>query len=254
MTEIRTNSSVWDIRRAMLIQQHDRYEELQDEMAKQFWSMIGTANQVAYMAIDDAVEQMRETGMLKQKQKQKAMKALEEYHRYERNAYEHFREVGMDRYAFWQDFVGRAAEKLQPDVQRLHYAIKNVIDRAGVRNSETMASIQTGVALVTLSTLMFDTMAEKFQRQTMGDVGMIFRGGRMTAVERNWLEVADVTGRQVIKDVNLRDDPQCQLGINVILTRYQSADFLNEAASEALRVNPAICEQLTDEEKESYNV
>ena len=254
MTEIRTNSSVWDIRRAMLLQQHDRYEELQDDMAKHFWSMIGTANQVAYVAIDDAVEQMREAGMLKQKQKQKALKALEEYHRYERNAYEHFRDVGMERYGFWQDFVGRAADKLQPDVQRLHYAIKNVIDRVGVRNSEVLASIQTGVALVTLSTLMYDTMAEQFQRQTMGDIRSLFRAGRMTAVERNWLEVGDVTGRQVMQDVNLKDDPQCQLGINVILTRYQSADFLNEAASEALRVNPAICEQLTDEEKETYKV
>lgn len=254
MSEIRTNSTVADIRRAMLMQQHDRYEELKDDMAKHFWSMIGTANQVAFVAIDDAVDMMREAGMLKQQQKQKALRALEEYHRYERNAYEHFQEVGMDRFAFWQDFVGRAADKLQPDVQRLYFAIKNVIDRSRVRHSEVLAQIQTGVALVTLSTLMFDTMADQYQRKTMADIRSVFHGGRLTAVERNWMEVGDITGRQVMQDVNLKDDPACQLGINVILTRYQSADFMKEAASEALRVNPAICEGLTEEDRLSLNV
>lgn len=254
MSEIRTNSTVADIRRAMLMQQHDRYEELKEDMAKHFWSMIGTANQVAFVAIDDAVDMMREAGMLKQQQKQKALRALEEYHRYERNAYEHFQEVGMDRFAFWQDFVGRAADKLQPDVQRLYFAIKNVIDRSRVRHSEVLAQIQTGVALVTLSTLMFDTMADQYQRKTMADIRSVFRGGRLTAVERNWMEVGDITGRQVMQDVNLKDDPACQLGINVILTRYQSADFMNVAASEALRVNPAICEGLTEEDRLSLNV
>ena len=63
MSEIRTNSTVADIRRAMLMQQHDRYEELKYDMAKHFWSMIGTANQVAFVAIDDAVDMMREAGV-----------------------------------------------------------------------------------------------------------------------------------------------------------------------------------------------
>ena len=254
MSTIRTNFSAADMKMAVMRYNAQQADRVQDEMAQHFWVMIGTANQTAFMAIEDAIEAMQVAGMYKHQQKQKAQAALAAYDRYQDAAYQHYQSIGDDRYPLWQDLIGRAALKLQPDVQRLFFAIKNVIDRQKVRNAAVLAQIQTGVALITLSTLMYDTMAEQFQRQTMGDIRSVFRGGRLTAVERNWLEVGDVTGRQVMQDVNLKDDPACQLGINVILTRYQSAEYLNDAASEALRVNPAICEQLTDEEKESYNV
>lgn len=237
MNTIGINHQGVDLRQAVIQQEMARAEQLQEEMGQKFWPMIGTANQVAFMAIDDAVEAMRAVGWLRHQEKQKAQRALEEYKRYERAAYEHFLEPGDDRYALWQDLVGRAAEKLQPDVQKLYFAIKNVIDKCGVAHSDVLAQIQTGVALITLSTLMYDTMAAQYQRQTLVHIADAFRGGRLTAVERNWLQVGEATGRKVMKTVNLKDDAACQLGINVILTRYQSAEFLNEAAGEALSVN-----------------
>lgn len=239
MNEIRVNQSV-NLRDAVIEQEVRRAEMLEDDMAQHFWPMIGTANQVAYMAIEDAIEQMQEAGMFRQQEKQKALRAVEEYKRYERAAYEHFTFLGDNLYGLWQDLIGRAAEKLQPDVQKLHYAIKNVIDKAGVRDSEVLASIQTGVALITLATLMYDTMESQYQRQTMVNIRGCFRGGRLTAVESNWKAVGELTGRKVMKDVNLRDDPQCVLGVQVLLARYQRADFLNEAAGEALELNPQI--------------
>lgn len=239
MNEIRVNQGV-NLRNAVIEQEVRRAEMLEEDMAKHFWPMIGTANQVAFMAIEDAIEQMQEAGMFRQQEKQKALRAVEEYKRYERAAYEHFTFLGDNRYSLWQDLIGRAAEKLQPDVQKLHYAIKNVIDKAGVEDSEVLASIQTGVALITLATLMYDTMESQYQRQTMVNIRGCFRGGRLTAVERNWVQVGELTGRKVMKDVNLKDDPQCILGVQVLLTRYQRADFLNEAAGEALEVNPQI--------------
>ena len=39
--------------------ENEKAEKLADEVAKHFWPMIGTANQVAYEAIDEAVEEMR---------------------------------------------------------------------------------------------------------------------------------------------------------------------------------------------------
>ena len=225
-------------------------ERLADEMAQHFWPMIGTANHMAFQAIDDAVEMMRETGMLRHKEKVHALRAVEEYHKYERAAYEHFMLIGGDRYALWQDLIGRAAVKMEPDVMKLHYAIKQKIDREGVGRSAVLAQIQTGLALVTLATLLFDTMMTTYQRQTMIDITSSFRAGRITAVESNWREVGELTGRQVMKDVNLRDDPTCQLAVRVILTRYQQADILNEAAGEALRLNPEAWKYASEEDLE----
>ena len=167
---------------------------------------------------------------------------MAEYKKYDRAAYEHFHETGDDRYRLWQDLIARSADRLQPDVQKLYFAVKNVIDRAGCRNSVALAKIQTALALVTLSTLMYDTMAAQFQRQTMIPIRQTCAGGRLTAVESLWREVGWLTGRQVLQGVDLRDDPACMLGVQVILTRYQAADFLNEAAGEALALNPE-CEK-----------
>ena len=248
MNTIRTNTTAIDLRAALIAQEVSKAEALQEDMAKKFWPMIGTANKVAYFAIEDAVDMMREAGMLRQKQKVNALRAMDELNKYERNAYEHFMAISDDRYALWQDLVGRAAEKLQPDVQRLYFAIKNVIDRHRVKHSDVLAQIQTGVALITLSTLMFDTMANQYQRLTMVEIRDTFRGGRLTAVESNWKAVGEITGRQVMADVDLRNDPACQLGVQVILTRYQDMGFLNEAAGEALRLNPQVLHHLEEKE------
>ena len=235
---------------AIYRQEIEQADALCDEMAQHFWPMIGTANQTAYLAMDDAIEAMRDCGMLRQQVKVKAMKAVDEYERYDKAVKQHFRELGDDRYYLWADLVARAADRLQPDVTKLFFAIKNKIDGQRVRNSVALAKVQTALALVTLSTLMYDIMAAQYQRQTMLRIAETFRGGRLTAVESLWKAVGDITGRQVMQDVNLRDDPQCQLGVQVILARYQSAEFLNEAAGEALRLNPEIEEKYLNDKKD----
>ena len=238
--KIQTNIDTNGIISSLYQQQIEQANELCDEMAQKFWPMIGTANQTAYIAMDDAVEAMRECGMLRQQVKVKAMRALAEYEAYDKAVRRHFQDMDDNRYFLWADLVARAADRLQPDVDKLYYSIKNKIDEYRCKDSIALAKIQTALAMVTLSTLMYDTMASQFQRQTMIRISRTFRGGRLTAVESNWKMVGELTGRMVMPNVNLRDDPNCALGIQVILTRYQSADFLNEAAKDALDVNPEI--------------
>jgi hypothetical protein len=152
----------------------------------------------------------------------------------------------QDAQAFWKTLSGG---EVQPDVKRLYFAIKNELDRCGVQNSRVYASIQTGLALVTLATLMFDTMMSQFQRQTLVNITHAFLPGRLTAMESCWKAVGEITGKKVLKDVNLRDNEQCRLGVEVILQRYERADFLNEAAGVALRHNLDI---LSHEERKAF--
>ena len=245
-----TRPTAGSVTRAMLDSQWRQAEELKEDMARHFWPMIGTANKTAYFAIEDAIEQMEAAGMMRQKQKMHARKAVEEMERYERLAYEHFAALNDGRYALWQDLIGRAAGKLEPDVVKLRFAIKNVIDRAKVKESTALAYIQTALALITLATLMYDTMADQYQRQTMLPIRDEFAAGRLTAVERHWKAVGDITGRQVMPTVNLRDDPQCILGVQVILERYRAADFLNDAAAEAIELNLEVVERIDNQQRQ----
>ena len=238
MNNIRTQQTEGSITDSLLCQQYEHAEELADEMARSFWPMIGTANQCAFMAIDDAVDMMRECGMLRQQVKVNAQRAVEEFEKYDRAVYRHFHELGDERYYLWSDLIIRSAQALQPDVDKLYSSIKNIIDKHGCRNSDVLSKIQTALALVTLSTLMFDTMFEQFQRQTMFRLDKTFNGGRLTAVESNWKQVGYLTGRQGMQVVDLANDPTCQLAVQNILNRYSKADFINDAAGEALKLNP----------------
>lgn len=249
---IEVNSNADRIKSAIYRQQAVEYNRIVDEVAKQFWPKIGTANHIAFQAIDDAVEMMTDCGMMRQKVKVHAQKAIVEYHRYEFATWQHFKIMNDGRFALWQDLIGRAAVKMEPDIQKLHYSIKQVLDREHVENSEVMAQIQTGLALVTLSTMMFDILMESYQCHTMIDVAGMFMAGRLTAVERHWREVGEITGKQVMADVNLRDDKTCQLAVRVILERYQRADILNEAAGEALRLNPDVKVYVNEEDKSLF--
>lgn len=231
--EIQQEIIMRSIRRA----QWQKANKLADEMAYKFWPMIGTANQCAYAAMDDAVEAMKACGMFRYQAKAKATRAMQEFEKYEHEAYKHFNELGNNTWGLWQDLVCRASDKLQPDIQKLYFAIKNVIDKYGVKNSDALAKIQTALALVTLSTLMYDTMVEQFQRQTPFSLKEVLQGGRLTASESCWREVGSFTGNQVLKDVDLAHDEACALGVRVLLTKYQSAEFLNDAAGEALKLN-----------------
>lgn len=221
----------------------DKAENLYNEMAQHFWPMIGTANQCAYLAMDEAIEAMQQAGIFRQQVKRDAQRAIAEFHKYERLCTKHFKENQDERFFLWQDLIGRAADKLQPDVQKLFFAIKNKIDKFSVPNAVALAKIQTAMAMVSLANLMFDEMAHKFQKQTPVRIAESFKAGRLTACESYWRVVGYLTGKQVLANIDLSNDPACQLGVKVILTRYQAADFLNEAAGEALSLNPEITEK-----------
>ena len=238
MNTIRTQQTSNSIAMSLYAGQQTKAEQLFDEMAKAFWPMIGTANQCAYLAIDDAVEALQEAGMLRQQVKVKAQAAIKEFNRYEKAVFNHFQQMGDDRYYLWADMVSRAADGLEGDVQKLYFAIKNVLDKNGAADSEVHAKIQTATALVELAVLLYDTMAQKFQCQTMVPIAHYFDGGRLTAVKNNWKAVGYLTGRKVLPNIDLNSDKMCHMAVRVILTKYQRAEFLNEAAGEALRLNP----------------
>ena len=246
---ININSTKEEVRTALIHQQAMDYQRIVDEVAKQFWPKIGTANHMAFQAIDDAVEMMTDAGMLRHQVKVHAQKAIVEYHRYEFATYQHFKIMEDGRYALWQDLIGRASVKMETDVMKLYYSIKQVMDRQGVKNSAVYAQIQTGLGLVTMATLMFDSLMEIYQSKTMICVADAFMAGRLTAVERHWKAVGELTGKTVCQDVNLRDDPNCNLAIRVIIDRYKAEDILNEAAGEALRLNPDAVGYIKDAQK-----
>ena len=237
---ISTTYSPYSLSQSLAKIELNKAEELQNNMSEQFWSMIGTANQCAYVAMDEAVEAMKAAGLYRQQVKRDAQRAIEEYHKYEKLCIDWFKGYKDDRYYLWQDLIGKATERLEPDVTKLYYAVKNKIDSYKVPNSIALAKVQTAMAMISLANLLFDEMVTKYQKQTPVRISDMFKAWRLTGCESLWRVVGYLTGTQVMANIDLSQDESCQLGIRVILQRYETAAFLNIAAKEALELNPTI--------------
>ena len=119
---ISTTYSPYSLSQSLARIELNKAEDLYNEMAQHFWPMIGTANQCAYLAMDAAIDAMQEAGIFRQQVKRDAQRAVEEFHKYERLCLHHFKEIEDERFYLWQDLVGHAADKLQPDVEKLFFA------------------------------------------------------------------------------------------------------------------------------------
>ena len=126
---ISTNHSAASISQSLARAEIDRANELYDEFAQHFWPIIGSANQMAYLAMDEAVEAMQEAGIFRHQVKQSAQRAMAEFDKYEKLCTKHFKDYEDDRFYLWQDLIGRASDEFQPDITKLYFAIKSKIDR-----------------------------------------------------------------------------------------------------------------------------
>ena len=66
---ISTTYSPYSLSQSLARIELNKAEELQNNMSEQFWSMIGTANQCAYVAMDEAVDAMKAAGLYRQQVK-----------------------------------------------------------------------------------------------------------------------------------------------------------------------------------------
>ena len=87
--------------------------------------VVGAVNSIACNALVDAVNELRKSKHYKFKTKQEAKQAIEAYEAWERT---HTKNFG-DRYNLFLDYLSAAEEAIQPDIDKLYWAIKQVLDK-----------------------------------------------------------------------------------------------------------------------------
>lgn len=221
--------------------------DVYDLTAKTFWPMVGTANQSAYDAVTDAYDVIDEAGLMRRDVKKhcnESMKSFENYLRQGRLA------LG-DRYYLWSDMTVNASAGLKDDVERLRYSIELTLQKNKVTDARLRSYVFLAQAMVDMSVMIFDTLMEEAQKQTAWDITSSFMPARMGAVKRAWGAVAEHFGRTEGM-IDLNKNENCQIGMKVILTKYQTMDFMDSAAHKALRYNPDMTKYLTEEERRAF--
>lgn len=222
-------------------------EKLQDTLARNFWPIIGTANQTAFSVILEAVDAMEDWTHYKHQVKHSAKKAVEKYNEYQRHAYNHYRGIGDNRYFLWQDMINISATNLRPHIEDIFNSFRAAIERVEKKDSGILALIQTAYTLTDIAVGQYDALVSHFQSHTFYDISSCFAEGRITGVHTRWREVADITSRLVPSVVNLNKDKDCHDAVGALISEYETLDFIEEAARKAIILNPAYSEYLKED-------
>ena len=212
-----------------------RAEKLYDEMARNFWPIVGTANHMAMTSMFDSYDLLESQGLLRFEIKKDMNNAARVYDKYLLRV----RHELKDRFPLWSDVTRLIASKMQPQADALHEAIKRFFENNNVENAELRAQVCTTDALIQNSCVLFDTYVERFQKMTFIDISSGFRMARMTGVQNFFRQVS----RKLLKtdlpyNINVNNDVDCYTALDNLLSRFLDIDTINEACHQALVLNP----------------
>jgi len=230
----------------------DYADHLIEGLGKTFSVTIGTINQIAENAIDTAVDAIIEAGLNNFAIKMYINKVYEDFSHYKKK---HCRMLG-DRNYLWQDMTRLAADSIEPDVLKLKYSIKSVLDKNNIDRSGLRADVFTADALIQTAVSSYDHLVGAFQKQTLWKIDCDFRHARLIKAQRAWAYISkfmEYTGKREV-DINLNTDPQCELAMKIIINRFTNHDFLNDSAGEALRLNPMMSKYAKEAERHLFNI
>lgn len=222
--------------------------ELYEQLGQRFWSVVGPANYSAVATMLDAIDVMEDAGIVRQKLKQLVKRAQRQYQEYVKAA----RDVLEDRFYLWQDMTAHAHDRLRPDILKLFFGIKQHYDNFRIPDSNMLAHLQTTFTMLSLCTGLFDATMDFHQRQTYLDISSYFKRGRLTGIVSIWNEVMELVIPKAVLGMPLAKDPNCKTAVSVIARRYETMEFLDEAATDAMRLNPSMIKYANEEDRQFF--
>lgn len=213
----------------------DMAKKLYDEMARQFWPIVGTANHIAMSSVLDSYDMLEERCMLVYDVKRDMNTSAREYDKYLRGV----RKMMKDRFALWSDATRLMASNMQPKVDALKNAVKTFFDKNGVDDTELRATICTTDALVQFSCVLYDVYIDRYQKLTAIDISSGFKIARMTGVNRAFRSVSKkLLNVKTSHDLHVSHDVDCNVALENLQSLFLDMDKMNEACHEALVLNP----------------
>lgn len=206
-----------------------------DEAYAEAYIRICQPNDLAIFAVTDAVEKLREAGLLRQGVKHHVGRALSYIHGYEQALEATLSRQGMFQY--FLDMSDTFYEEMQPVMFRFRMAIKNWLDRRGEPQSEVKSYVLWTSSLLWCAVAQWDNYWN-MKRKELGDVdpSRHFRQARLQGVLSAWNKAGDCIHWE--KSGDMYADPGVDLGMKSIIMQINSNGRINRAGAQALEKNP----------------
>lgn len=211
-------------------------------------TVVGAANTLAGKSIYDLVEWMQQDKKLFRLQvKHYATLALKEFKAYERI---HYRNFG-NRYSLFIDYLDTIEEAVTPDVEKLYWSSKMVMDKLHEPKSDLFAKVETAVIMTEISCAVYDRVLEITREQSGFDFDRFMRPGRLSNALHWLVELRSLICRQQNRAslTELVNDPTCNLAAKVLMRKLTDYDLLGESCKKALSYHPELEETLKGDDK-----
>lgn len=233
-------------------------EQIEQEMRQTeagFYVVAAAANELASVAVFDAMDTLRRNGFHGNKEARKwATKCEKDIHSYEtmmrirlQDASRRMGTVaedGRDKYTLWLDTTDRVDEEMKPHMDRLYYAVKMVMDRYSTPHSETLARTWTAHIMLQFAIRQFDTIFSDQKSRTGISLRSAFASGCMTGQLKAWHHALEALDRQLCPkdapDVVLDQDPAVRTGVGAIYNKLNDPDLYNRSAEYGISLNPEV--------------
>ena len=204
-----------------------------------FHVIIGGANSVAQTVMLDTINLLSKTNQYKGKARHNARLAVKRYNNFDRQNMDDMRNKQMDKRQFYMDYLDNLEERLKPDVFRFRLAIKQVLDKRNIGDSELKSYVLCTYEMLHYCVTLFDRFIEELPSIPPINFKETYRAARLDGVFTAWDNLTDVLCKDC-SSIRLDDDPNCRLALNIIETKIVSEQSINQSGKEALSLNPTI--------------
>lgn len=227
------------IKQTDLAQAWQQNRETLNHISALFHIIIGGANSVAQTVMLDTINLLSKTNQYKGKARHNARLAVKRYNNFDRQNMDDMRNKQMDKRQFYMDYLDDLEERLKPDVFRFRLAIKQVLDKRNINDSELKSYILCTYEMLHYCVTLFDRFIKELPSIPPINFKETYRAARLDGVFTAWDNLTDVLCRDCA-NIRLDDDPNCRLALNIIETKIVSEQSINQSGMEALNLNPDV--------------
>lgn len=224
----------------------EHYMEGYDRANSLVNTMIGVANEVARIAIADAIDAIKKAGKFRQETKRLCNETFRRQEEYEAIHNQNF----GDRLKMWLDYLDGTEEEYRRHIFNIYMAVKMVLDRHRQSDTELKARIECARICAELAVGQFDALMHDLQDRYGVDYSPLFIRGRYDGPLYTWKRLCDlyVKTDDPAEYINLNDDENMRLAADVLARKLSDGDVLNRIGKRAIELNLEVASRYAGEE------
>lgn len=236
MSNIKTNHKVTkELVDFMKITQ--KHRETFNHVSALFHTIVGGTNDIAHTYMLDAIDQIKKKGLYRQKVKKACKDAVARYDVFNKLNMQDMQNAERDKRQLYMDFLDSVNERLRPHIFLFRQAIKRVLDRNFIKDSDLKSYIILAYELINYSVELFDKFIEGCPSCPPVNFERTFKPARLHPVRQAWWQVEEILCKDCIH-IALNKDENCRRSLDVIEIHLVSEKYINESGEEALSLNP----------------